>query len=99
MPVYPGDPPVAERPAIALRPSQLRRILGIDVPAEESHRILVALGLKPTRESADSDGTRAIGLQQGPWGAYGPLPRLEEPKDKEKPGTPAAPQSPAASSR
>ena len=44
--IWAGDPPVAERPAITLRANQFRRILGIDVAAGESHRILVALGLK-----------------------------------------------------
>ena len=45
--IWAGEPPVAQRPAVSLRPNQFRRILGIDVPDTESHRILVALGLKP----------------------------------------------------
>ncbi len=46
--IWTGQPPISERPAIEMRQSQFRRVLGIDVPAAESHRILVALGLKPT---------------------------------------------------
>ena len=45
--IWAGEPPVAQRPAVSLRPNQFRRILGIDVPTNESHRILTALGLKP----------------------------------------------------
>ena len=45
--IWAGEPPVAQRPAVLLRSNQFRRILGIDVPTDESHRILVALGLKP----------------------------------------------------
>ena len=56
--IWAGEPAVADRPAVSLRASQTRRILGIDVPKEESHRILVALGLKPTADQADADGTR-----------------------------------------
>lgn len=51
--IWAGEPPVAQRPAVSLRPSQFRRILGIDVPTNESHRILMALGLKPTGDQAD----------------------------------------------
>ena len=56
--IWAGEPAIADRPAVSLRSSQTRRILGIDVPKEESHRILVALGLKPTADQADADGTR-----------------------------------------
>lgn len=56
--VWAGEPPVADRPTVSLRSAQIRRVLGIEVPAEESHRILVALGLKPTSDQADADGTR-----------------------------------------
>lgn len=56
--IWAGEPPVAQRPAVSLRPNQFRRILGIDVPTTESHRILTALGLKPTGDQADADGTR-----------------------------------------
>ncbi len=45
--VWAGEPPVTQRPAVSLRSNQFRRILGIDVPTDESHRILTALGLKP----------------------------------------------------
>ncbi len=45
--IWAGQPPAAERPIVSIRPNQFRRILGIDVPPDESHRILVALGLKP----------------------------------------------------
>ena len=56
--IWAGEPPVADRPPVSLRPAQIRRVLGIDVPADESHRILVALGLKPVADKADADGTR-----------------------------------------
>ncbi|MFM9964264.1 MAG: phenylalanine--tRNA ligase subunit beta [Planctomycetaceae bacterium] len=55
--IWAGQPPAAERPPVALRANQLRRILGIDIPADESHRILVAIGLKPV-EQKDADETR-----------------------------------------
>lgn len=56
--IWAGVPPVTERSAITLRPTQIRRILGIDIPGDEAHRILVALGLKPTSDRTDADGTR-----------------------------------------
>jgi phenylalanyl-tRNA synthetase beta chain len=56
--IWAGQPPATEPTKISLRPNQFRRILGIDVPAEESHRILVALGLKPWSDHCDADGTR-----------------------------------------
>lgn len=56
--IWAGEPPVADRPVVSLRPTQIRRVLGIDVPPDESHRILVALGLKPTAVHADADGTQ-----------------------------------------
>ncbi|TXT36446.1 MAG: phenylalanyl-tRNA synthetase beta chain, partial [Planctomycetota bacterium] len=56
--IWAGETPVAQRPAVTLRSNQFRRILGIDVPTGESHRILTALGLKPTGDQADADGTR-----------------------------------------
>ncbi len=51
--IWAGEPPVAQHPAVSLRPNQFRRILGIDVPTDESHRILAALGLKSTGDQAD----------------------------------------------
>ncbi|GDY09640.1 MAG: phenylalanine--tRNA ligase subunit beta [Planctomycetota bacterium] len=51
--IWAGEPPVAQHPAVSLRPNQFRRILGIDVPTDESHRILTALGLKSTGDQAD----------------------------------------------
>ncbi len=56
--IWAGQPPSVERPVVSIRPNQFRRILGIDVPANESHRILVALGLKPSGDKSDTDGTR-----------------------------------------
>lgn len=56
--IWAGEPPVAQRPAVSLRRNQCRRILGIDITTDESHRILTALGLKPTSDQADADGTR-----------------------------------------
>ncbi len=44
--IWAGEPPVAQRPAVSLRSNQFRRILGIDVSTNDSHRILTALGLK-----------------------------------------------------
>jgi phenylalanyl-tRNA synthetase beta chain len=46
-----GAQPV-EREPITLRFSQLKRILGIDVPADEARRILTALGNRPVRHDA-----------------------------------------------
>lgn len=56
--IWAGQPPVAEPTKVSIRSNQFRRILGIDVPADESHRILTALGLKPRSDQADADGTR-----------------------------------------
>ncbi len=56
--IWAGEPPVVQRPAVSLRPNQFRRILGIDVSTNDSHRILTALGLKPTGDQADTDGTQ-----------------------------------------
>jgi len=56
--VWAGEPPVTQRPAVSLRPHQFRRILGIDVAIDESHRILSALGLKSTGNQTDAAGTR-----------------------------------------
>ena len=56
--VWAGEPPVADRPTVSLRSAQIRRVLGIEVAADESHRILVALGLKPISAQADTDGTQ-----------------------------------------
>lgn len=44
--------PVSERPAVALRHEQIRRVLGIDVDPAEVDRILRALGLEPTGPSS-----------------------------------------------
>ena len=41
-----------ERPSVTLRFSQLKRILGIDVPAAEARRILVALGNRELQADA-----------------------------------------------
>ena len=46
--VFAGDRPTIHREPVVLRYSQLRRILGIDVPREEVLRILVTLGLEQT---------------------------------------------------
>ena len=46
-PVIAGVLPPIERPPIALRFEKIRRLLGIEIPADEAVRILVALGLKP----------------------------------------------------
>ena len=56
--IWAGQPPVAEPTKVSLRTNQLRRILGIDIPATESHRILVALGLKPSSDQTETDGTK-----------------------------------------
>ena len=42
----------APRPIVTLRVAQVARLLGIDVPRAEMHRILVALGLEPVGEDA-----------------------------------------------
>lgn len=56
--IWAGQPPAAEPTRVSLRPNQFPRILGIDIPADESHRILVALGLKPDGDQTSADGTR-----------------------------------------
>jgi phenylalanyl-tRNA synthetase beta chain len=56
--IWAGQPPAAKPTRLSLRPNQFRRILGIDIPPDESHRILVALGLKPSSDTSDADGTR-----------------------------------------
>ena len=56
--IWAGQPPAAESQKVSIRPNQFRRILGIDVPTDESHRILAALGLKPNKDKPDMDGTR-----------------------------------------
>lgn len=56
--IWAGQPLAAEPTKVSLRTNQLRRILGIDIPENESHRILVALGLKPSGDQPDADGTR-----------------------------------------
>ena len=56
--IWAGEPPVQSRPSIAMRSGQLRRILGIDVPTDESHRILLSLGLTATCDQPEADGTR-----------------------------------------
>ncbi len=56
--IWAGQPPVAEPTKVSIRSNQFRRILGIDIPTEESNRILVALGLKPSSDQSDADGTR-----------------------------------------
>lgn len=48
-----GAPP-GPRPAVTLRWSQLRRILGIDIAPDEAQRILVALGGQPVEQTAQS---------------------------------------------
>ena len=54
--VWAGSPPLAEPQKVSIRQNQFRRILGIDVSADESNRILVALGLKPSNDRPDADG-------------------------------------------
>lgn len=49
-----GAPP-APRPAVELRLSQLKRILGIEVPETEVRRILSELGLRAANASASAD--------------------------------------------
>lgn len=56
--IWAGQPPHAEPTRVSLRSNQFRRILGIDIPADESHRILIALGLKPTADKPEADGSR-----------------------------------------
>ncbi len=56
--IWAGELPITLRPATALRPAQFRRVLGIDVPADEAHRILTSLGCQPTCDKPDADGTR-----------------------------------------
>ncbi len=56
--IWAGQPPAADPQKVSIRSNQFRRILGIDVPSDESHRILVALGLKPNSDQPDADGTR-----------------------------------------
>ncbi|WP_397568301.1 phenylalanine--tRNA ligase subunit beta [Schlesneria sp. T3-172] len=52
-PVFAGTAPAAQREPVLFRFPQLRRILGIDIPAEEAVRILEDLGLK--LQSRDGD--------------------------------------------
>ncbi len=49
--VHQAAPP---REPIALRQSQIKRVLGIEVPADETRRILTALGAKLLGESSDT---------------------------------------------
>ena len=56
--IWAGQPPASEPTKVSLRTNQLRRILGIDIATDESHRILVALGLKPSGHPPEADGTR-----------------------------------------
>jgi len=52
-------PPRPRREPIALRPARLRRILGIDIPADEARRILVALGCEPCAAGDRPDAGQA----------------------------------------
>jgi phenylalanyl-tRNA synthetase beta chain len=52
--IFAGVPPTAKCDPITLRFAQIRRILGIDVPNDESVRILVALGLELVDRKADT---------------------------------------------
>jgi len=52
-PIVVGAAPTAKRQAVTLRFAQLRRLLGIDIPAEAAQRILVSLGLKLVSATAD----------------------------------------------
>lgn len=56
--IWAGQPPAAEPQKVSIRSNQFRRILGIEVPDAESHRILIALGLKPNNDEPDANGTR-----------------------------------------
>lgn len=56
--IWAGQQPAADPTKVSLRPNQFRRILGIDIPADESHRIFVALGLKASSDKPDAEGTR-----------------------------------------
>jgi phenylalanyl-tRNA synthetase beta chain len=56
--IWAGSAPAAEPTQVSLRSNQFRRILGIDIPTDESHRILVALGLKPNNAAQSADDTR-----------------------------------------
>jgi phenylalanyl-tRNA synthetase beta chain len=55
--VFAGTQPAATTDSITLRFSQLKRILGIDVPAFDAVRILEALGLKLMNREADVSAT------------------------------------------
>lgn len=50
--VFAGTAPPAQRPAITLRYSQIPRILGIEIPREETRRILRSLGLEEQNAGA-----------------------------------------------
>ncbi|MCA9115331.1 MAG: phenylalanine--tRNA ligase subunit beta [Planctomycetaceae bacterium] len=49
-----GSPPPQE--AVTLRFSQLKRLLGIDIPREEAIRVLTSLGLEPVGEPGADEG-------------------------------------------
>ena len=52
--VLAGEVPPNQRPAVSMRLSQITRLLGIDVPPDDTRRILLSLGLKQ-HEAADAD--------------------------------------------
>jgi phenylalanyl-tRNA synthetase beta chain len=56
-PVFAGKQPGSEVESITLRFAQLKRILGIDVPAADAVRILEALGLKVLQRDGDQSVT------------------------------------------
>ena len=55
--VFAGTPPQETAAPVTLRFAQIRRILGIDVPAEEAIRILLALGLTPSGKATAETAT------------------------------------------
>jgi len=59
-PIFMGTLPPAHGEPVKLRFAQLRRVLGIEVPADEATRILEALGLKTLEREANSSATFSI---------------------------------------
>jgi len=58
--VFAGTAPAPAGETVTLRFAQLKRVLGIDVPAEEAVRILVALGLLLVRRDGDTSATFSV---------------------------------------
>lgn len=63
--------PAKQRPPITLRDSQLRRVLGIDVPAAEARRIVLALGCRqvPEREVPGKNDSTTLTVAAPSWRA------------------------------